>query len=119
MSIALCGTQDSTAGPAQCSISCHDSDTSQTLWVGRTNARGNFVIVLMTVDTEFWPSFAKWPDRLLPRPYSNIEADYAHCILGKSDEGEFGLPFMLQMLQRNSLRAVFFVESLFASALGS
>jgi hypothetical protein len=75
--------------------------------------------VLLTIDTEFWPSTPRqWPARLLPRPLTAFEADYAQDILGQTATGNYGLPYLLDSLSHHQLNAVFFVESLHASALG-
>jgi hypothetical protein len=47
-----------------------------------------------------------------------MEDDYARDILGQTATGDFGLPYLLDSLSFHQLNAVFFVESLHASALG-
>jgi hypothetical protein len=75
--------------------------------------------VLLTVDTEFWPSTPRqWPARPLPRPLTAMEDDYARDILGRTATADYGLPYLLDSLSHHRLNAVFFVESLHASALG-
>ena len=74
--------------------------------------------VLLTVDTEFWPRSPDWPSSRLPRPWLECELDYERGILGRTSDGDFGLPYLLETLMRYDLHAVFFVESLFASAFG-
>jgi len=73
--------------------------------------------VLLTVDTEFWPSspnFSADITRDLLRP----DREHRRDILGETARGSYGLPFQLQLLQDNGLRAVYFVESLAASVVG-
>lgn len=72
--------------------------------------------VLLTVDTEHWPR-GRWPSRPLPRPYADYPRDYERDILGRTDTGDYGLPYLLNSLSRHDLKAVFFVESLHASTL--
>jgi len=75
--------------------------------------------VLLTIDTEFWPSGAHpWPAHPLARPLTTIQDDYAQDILGQTATGDYGLPYLLDSLTCHQLNAVFFVESLHASALG-
>lgn len=65
--------------------------------------------VLLTIDTEVYPLSPGWRgDRLRP----DIDRD----IYGVTAEGEFGLRYQLDMLGKHNLKAVFFVEPLFASA---
>src|SRR5258707_5399860 len=75
--------------------------------------------VLLTIDTEFWPSTPRqWPARPLERPFTTMEDDYARDILGQTVTGAYGLPYLLDSLSSHRLNAIFFVESLHASALG-
>jgi len=75
--------------------------------------------VLLTVDTEFWPATPQqWPAHPLPRPLPNMEDDYARDVMGRTSSGDYGLPYLLESLVAHRLNAVFFVESLHASALG-
>jgi len=55
----------------------------------------------------------------MPALRPTIDQDYENCIMGKTKTGMYGLPFILDTLEQNELKAVFFVESLSASALGS
>src|SRR5205823_12616288 len=75
--------------------------------------------VLLTIDTEFWPSTPRqWPAARLPRPLPAMEDDYARDVMGRTPSGDYGLPYLLESLAAHRLNAVFFVESLHASALG-
>jgi hypothetical protein len=47
-----------------------------------------------------------------------MEDDYARDVMGQTASGEYGLPYLLDALTAHRLNAVFFVESLHASALG-
>lgn len=68
--------------------------------------------VFLTVDVEISaPLSAGWRD-------SRLERELRRDIYGVTPEGVFGLPYQLDTLARHDLRAVFFVESLFASAVG-
>ena len=66
--------------------------------------------VLLTVDTEISdPMPADWRK-------AGLEGQIERDILGATDHGQFGLPFQLATLKQHNLKAVFFVEALFASA---
>jgi hypothetical protein len=47
-----------------------------------------------------------------------MEYDYARDVMGRTATGDYGLPYLLDSLASHRLNAVFFVESLHASALG-
>jgi hypothetical protein len=64
--------------------------------------------VLLTVDTEVYPINKDWQA-------NNLADDIRRDIYGDTPKGSFGVPYQLEVLQRHSLRAVFFVESLYAS----
>lgn len=67
--------------------------------------------VFLTVDTEVWPRTSNWRKvGLAPE----IDRD----ILGVTRDGNFGLPFQMDMLNKHGLKAVFFVEALFACEVG-
>jgi hypothetical protein len=69
------------------------------------------VKVFITVDTEVYPLLPGWrEDALAP--------DIARDIYGRTKEGEFGLVYQLELLNTHRLKAVFFLEALFASAVG-
>ena len=65
----------------------------------------------LTVDVEIWP-----PGWDLDR--ANFPKYFATFIDGKTARGRFGLPFQLQLLSEHQLKAVFFVEPLFAFEFG-
>jgi hypothetical protein len=67
--------------------------------------------VYITVDVELWPS--NWSDYKL-----QFSEAYKRYILGETKDGIHGLPYQLQVLSKYNLKAVFFVESLFASQFG-
>jgi hypothetical protein len=64
--------------------------------------------VFLTIDTEVYPISSGWRDSALQK---DIERD----IYGIVPSGEFGLRYQIRLLNTCGLRAVFFVESLFAS----
>lgn len=68
--------------------------------------------VFITVDTELWPCTPDWRETALSQEIDRL-------ILGETEEGGYGVPFQIEMLNRYGLKAVFFVEALFASAAGS
>jgi hypothetical protein len=67
--------------------------------------------VFLTVDTEVWPLTPEWRETRLAR-------EMEHYIYGVARDGRYGLPFQMDVLDRHGLKAVFFVEALFASAVG-
>src|SRR5450432_4005187 len=67
--------------------------------------------VFITVDTEVWPRYADWRQARLAR---DIERD----IYGMTKQGEFGVGYQMDVLDAHGLRAVFFVEALFAMVVG-
>ena len=78
----------------------------------RLNHAENVMLnVFITVDTEAWPTR---PD-LSP---STFWADIQQDIYGLTPDGEFGLRFQIDLLNRYGLKASYLVESLFADALG-
>ena len=69
--------------------------------------------VLLTVDTEINEPLSKeWLS-------SGLEREWERDIIGTSREGDYGLPFQMQVLTAHGLRATFFVESLFADVCGA
>ena len=67
--------------------------------------------VFITVDTEVWPRSDNWRE-------TRMAADMDRDIYGVTSWGEYGLRYQLEVLNRFGLTATFFVESLFASAIG-
>jgi peptidoglycan/xylan/chitin deacetylase (PgdA/CDA1 family) len=76
------------------------------------------LLVRSTVDTEIWPFKPGWPNVRLEPDDRNVARQYERCILGATDEGEFGVRYQLAVLNRYGLRATFFVEPLHAAAVG-
>jgi hypothetical protein len=66
--------------------------------------------VFITVDTEVWPRHPEWR--------TTLSADMDRDIYGVTKSGEYGLRYQLDMLDRFGLKAVFLVESLFATVVG-
>jgi hypothetical protein len=69
------------------------------------------VKVLITIDTEVYPLLEDWRQDALQR-------DWERDILGITPSGEVGLAFQLNTFREYGLKATFFVESLFADAVG-
>jgi hypothetical protein len=67
--------------------------------------------VFITVDTEVWPHSSDWRA-------TDLASDMERDIYGVTPQGEYGLRYQLDVLDAFGLKAVFFVESLFASAVG-
>jgi hypothetical protein len=67
--------------------------------------------VLITVDTEVYPLVPDWRA-------DTLERDIRRDIYGKTPKGDYGLAYQLEVLHKFGLKAVFFVESLFAGAVG-
>lgn len=68
--------------------------------------------VLFTVDTEAWPCSPNWREE-------QLSEEIRRYIYGIAEDGEFGLDFQCKMLQHYGLKGTFFVESLFATAVGT
>jgi peptidoglycan/xylan/chitin deacetylase (PgdA/CDA1 family) len=64
--------------------------------------------ILFTIDTEVYPINSGWEEDCL-------KADIERDIYGVTPSGRYGLVYQLEMLARNHLKAIFFVEALFAS----
>ena len=75
--------------------------------------------VYLTVDTELWPYSEGWPVRALSLDKITFNEEIAACFYGKTSEGEFGLPYQLEQLNRYGLKATYFLEPLFADRAGS
>lgn len=67
--------------------------------------------VLLTFDTEIWCGGWRELDRVFPQKFDRY-------VYGRSAQGEFALPATLDILKRNGLTGVFFVEPLFAARFG-
>lgn len=67
--------------------------------------------VFITVDTELWPRTPDWRA-------SSLSQEMEYYIFGRTRDGEFGLPYQMDVLNAHGLKAVFFVEPLFACAVG-
>ncbi len=67
--------------------------------------------VFITIDTEFYPLWPDWRTAGLGR---DIDRD----LYGKTERGEFGVSYQLDVLAAHGLKATFFVEGLCASAAG-
>ncbi len=67
--------------------------------------------VLITVDTEL----SSAPGEITAEA---VRENMRRGIYGATAKGEFGLRHQLEVLNRHGLKAVFFVEALFASACG-
>ena len=65
--------------------------------------------VFLTIDTEVYPLTADWRE-------TQLRADLDRDVYGVTADGEFGLRYQLDVLRRHKLKAVFFVEPLFALA---
>ncbi len=68
--------------------------------------------VLITVDTEIWPSSWAAARR------GEIRDDFLRDIHGRTPRGDFGLPFQLKLLAEHGLKASYFVESLCPLSIG-
>lgn len=66
--------------------------------------------VLLTINTEVWPQDPDWRS-------NNLLYDIDRDIFGQATEGEYGIRYQMEMLNRHGLKAVFFLESLFAGAV--
>jgi peptidoglycan/xylan/chitin deacetylase (PgdA/CDA1 family) len=67
--------------------------------------------VLITVDTEVYPLLPGWRA-------DNLNRDIRRDVYGETSKGHFGISYQLDVLNQHGLKAVFFVESLFALAVG-
>lgn len=68
--------------------------------------------VLITVDTEFWPDRKSLSD-------ASVRQSLDRDIFGATEIGQFGITHQAELLKRWGLKAVFMVESLHASILGT
>jgi hypothetical protein len=69
------------------------------------------VRVFITVDTEMFPFTKTWREE-------SLATEFRRDILGETKRGAFGIPYQLERLNAHRIKAVFFVESLFACAVG-
>jgi hypothetical protein len=67
--------------------------------------------LLLTVDVEVHPCTPNWRE-------SSLAAEIEQYIDGRTPNGSYGLAYQLSVLKKHRLKAVFFVESLFASEAG-
>jgi hypothetical protein len=67
--------------------------------------------VFITIDTEAWPRDPDWRATAMRR---DIDVD----IYGETSEGRFGIGYQMDVFEEHGLKAVFFVEALFACAVG-
>lgn len=67
--------------------------------------------VLITVDTEVYPLFTDWRA-------DHLQRDIRRDLYGETRQGEYGVAYQVRTLAEHGLKGVFFVEGLFASAIG-
>src|SRR6267378_2689851 len=67
--------------------------------------------VIFTVDIDVWPRYPDWRA-------SGLERDLLRDFYGVTPQGEFGVPFQIDLIDAHKLKAVFFVDGLLASAAG-
>jgi peptidoglycan/xylan/chitin deacetylase (PgdA/CDA1 family) len=67
--------------------------------------------IFFTIDTEVYPLLRDWRNDAL-------HGDMQRDIYGETNSGPVGLRFQLETFNKYGLKAVFFIESLFASAIG-
>ena len=67
--------------------------------------------VFITIDTELLPHTPDWRE-------TGLEHDFRRDIEGRTVDGDFGIAYQIEVLNHYGLKAVFFVESLFASVAG-
>jgi len=75
--------------------------------------RPAYMYVYYTVDTEFWPANCAHPD------FSRIEDDVQRDVFGVTHGQEYGLRYQMDVLEREGLKGVFFIEALHALKLGT
>jgi hypothetical protein len=73
--------------------------------------QNHIVNVFITVDTEVWPS-GRTPST------ATIDVDLRRDLYGRVFNGEVGIDYQARVLTRHKLQGVFFVEALFANAVG-
>lgn len=67
--------------------------------------------VFLTVDVEIWCDGWDDIDQKFPGAFESY-------IYGRTNNGDYGLPFQLDLLNQYNLKAVFFIEPLFAARFG-
>lgn len=67
--------------------------------------------VLITIDTETSALAPDWRE-------TGLEADTARDIYGRTTQGDYGVPYQMAVFRAYGLKASFFVEALFAEAVG-
>jgi hypothetical protein len=67
--------------------------------------------VFITIDTEVWPRTKEWRKTGLAR-------DLDRDVYARGLDGEYGIIYQMKALNQYGLKAVFFVESLFANVVG-
>jgi hypothetical protein len=67
--------------------------------------------VLITIDTEIWPRCQRWRE-------TQLADEIRSHIYGETRDKDFGIPYQMEVFERHGIKAVFFVEALFATALG-
>lgn len=67
--------------------------------------------VLITIDTEVEPCQPDWRE-------TGLRTDIQREVYGETSQGAFGIGYQAQMLNAYGLKAVFFVEALFACEVG-
>lgn len=74
--------------------------------------------VFITVDTEIWPLVKGWPRNALPAGKTDFSPEFDAYIRGHTASGEYGVAYQSKLLQAHGLKAVYFVEPLFAGVAG-
>lgn len=73
--------------------------------------------VYLTVDAEVWPLVPGWPNKSL-----SADVDWQYMVnsflWGRTENGTYGLPYIINELNSHGLKATFFIETLFAQAAG-
>src|SRR5947199_3778808 len=67
--------------------------------------------VFLTVDTEVWPRTSDWRE-------TGLRQEIDQFIYGKTCDGEYGIGYQIELLNRYGLKAVFLVEALFSCIVG-
>lgn len=67
--------------------------------------------ILITIDTEVWPRTSDWKRAGL---WNDLDRD----IEGRTDKGDYGIGYQMDVLDQYGLKGVFLVESLFSCVTG-